>query len=107
LKDILDFICATGCDGLDPIEPPDQGDVDLAYVREHYGRQLVLFGNLEASDLENLPTQEFEKKVRQALKEGPGGRGFVLMPSACPYGRKLSLLALANYETMVRCVEGC
>jgi hypothetical protein len=107
LKDILDFICATGCDGLDPIEPPDQGDVDLAYVRDRYGRQLVLFGNLEASDLENLPTQEFEKKVRQALKEGPGGRGFVLMPSACPYGRKLSQLALANYESMVRCVEGC
>ena len=28
------------------------------------------------------------------------------MPSACPYGRKLSPLALANYEAMVRCVEG-
>jgi hypothetical protein len=105
LKDILDFICATGCDGLDPIEPPGQGDVELAYVREHYGRQLVLFGNLEASDIENLPTPPFEAKVRQALREGPGGRGFVLMPSACPYGRKLSPLAMANYEAMVRCVE--
>lgn len=105
LKDILDFICATGCDGLDPIEPPGQGDVELAYVRERYGRQLVLFGNLEASDIENLPTPEFEAKVRQALQEGPGGRGFVLMPSACPYGRKLAPLALANYEAMARCVE--
>ena len=104
LKDILDLICATGCDALDPIEPPDQGDVELAYVRERYGRQLVLFGNLEATDLENLPTPAFEKKVRQALKEGPGGRGFVLMPSACPYGRKLSALTLANYEAMARCV---
>ncbi len=105
LKDILDFICATGCDGLDPIEPPGQGDVELAYVREHYGRQLVLFGNLEASDIENLPTPAFETKVRRALAEGPGGRGFVLMPSACPYGRRLSPLALANYRAMVRCVE--
>lgn len=105
LKDILDMICATGCDGLDPIEPPGQGDVELAYVRERYGRQLVLFGNLEATDIENLPTPEFEAKVRRALAEGPGGRGFVLMPSACPYGRKLSPLAMANYEAMVRCVE--
>lgn len=105
LKEILPLICATGCDGLDPIEPPDQGDVELAYVREHYGRQLVLFGNLEASDLENLPTPQFEAKVRQALHEGPGGRGFVLQPSSAPYGRKLSPLAMANYEAMVRCVE--
>ncbi len=105
LKDILDSICATGCDGLDPIEPPAQGDVELAYVRERYGRQLILFGNIEATDLENLPVPAFEKKVRQALKEGPGGRGFVLMPSACPYGRKLSSRTLANYEAMVRCVN--
>lgn len=85
LREILDLICATGCDGLDPIEPPGQGDVDLADVRERYGRKLVLFGNLEALDIENLPAPQFEVKVRQALRDGPGGRGFVLMPSACPY----------------------
>ncbi|MDD5707083.1 MAG: uroporphyrinogen decarboxylase family protein [Kiritimatiellae bacterium] len=105
LKDILDHICATGCDGLDPIEPPGQGDVTLAYVRERYGRQLILFGNIEASDIENLPTPQFEAKIRQALKEGPGGRGFVLQPSSAPYGRKLPPLAMANYEAWVRCVE--
>ncbi len=34
LKAILDDIAATGCDGLDPIEPPPQGDIDLRTVRE-------------------------------------------------------------------------
>jgi len=33
------------------------------------------------------------------------GRGFVLMPSACPYGRILSSLTLRNYEKMVEIVE--
>ena len=33
LKAILDGIAATGCDGLDPIEPPPQGDVTLREVR--------------------------------------------------------------------------
>ncbi|MHC4505068.1 MAG: uroporphyrinogen decarboxylase family protein, partial [Planctomycetota bacterium] len=63
LKDILDHIAATGCVGLDPVEPPPQGDVSLRYVRERYGRQMVLFGNIEVSDIENLPTSEFERKV--------------------------------------------
>lgn len=107
LKGILHHIAATGCAGLDPIEPPPQGDVELAYVREKVGSQMVLFGNLEASDIENLPTPEFEKKIREAIREGTAGqgRGFVLMPSACPYGRVLSPLALANYRKMVEVVE--
>jgi len=108
LRAILDDIAATGCDGLDPIEPPPQGDVELREVREKYGRQMVLFGNLEASDIENLPTPEFEVKIRRALAEGTAGpgRGFVLMASSCPYGRILSPLALANYRKMVEVVEG-
>jgi hypothetical protein len=103
LKDILDHIVETGCMGLDPIEPPGQGDVSLAYVRERYGRQLVLFGNIEATDIENLPTRLFREKVAAALREGTGGkgRGFVLMPSACPYGRLLGKLAVANYRVML------
>lgn len=108
LKAILDAIASTGCTALDPIEPPPQGDVDLAYVNHRYGQQMVLFGNLEASDLELLPASEFEGKIRTALEQGthPSGRGFVLMPSACPYGRVLPKQALANYRKMVELVTG-
>ena len=105
LRLILAAIAATGCAGLDPIEPPPQGDMCLAEVRELVGEQMVLFGNLEASDLENLPAADFREKVRTALAEGVGGRGFVLMPSACPYGRVLTRQALRNYEVMVEEVE--
>lgn len=108
LKAILDDIAAMGADGLDPIEPPPQGDVELGYVRRCYGKDMVLFGNLEASDIENLPTEQFAEKVKRALAEGTSGsgRGFVLMPSACPYGRELSSLAVRNYEKIIEIVEG-
>ncbi len=103
LKDVLDDIAATGCMALDPVEPPPQGDVELSYVREKYGEQLVLFGNLEATDVENLPTEQFAQKIRQALEQGTSGpgRGFVLMTSSGPYGRELSPLVRANYEKMI------
>ena len=85
---------------------PPQGDVELRDVRARHGRQLVLFGNLEISDIENLPTDQFAGKVRQALDEGTAGsgRGFVLMPSACPYGRVLPARTLRNYEKMVELI---
>ncbi len=104
IRDILDDIVSMGADAIDPIEPPPQGDIELKYVRERYGDQLVLFGNIECADIENLPTPEFEKKIRRALDEGTSGqgRGFVLMPSASPYGRVPGDLAMENYRAMVR-----
>ena len=107
LKDILDGIAATGCDALDPIEPPPQGDIELSYVRRNYGRQMVLFGNLEIADIENCSSDVFRKKVGTALQEGTEGegRGFVLLPSSCPYGRKISTRTVRNYEIMVEMVE--
>jgi len=107
LRDVIDHLAETGCTGLDPIEPPPQGDVSLRWVRERHGKQMTLFGNLEASDIENLTADEFERKIARAVEEGTAGegRGFVLMPSACPTGRKLSARALDNYERMVEFVE--
>ena len=104
---ILDDMARTGADAIDPIEPPPQGDVELDYVRRQYGKQFVLFGNLEIADIENMPTHRFAEKVKLALDHGTGGdgRGFVLMPSSSPYGRILSPLTVKNYETIVELVE--
>lgn len=104
IKNILPHIIEMGAMGLDPIEPPPQGDVDLAYIRKEYGRDLVLFGNLEISDIETMNPVEFEKVVHRSLLDGTygDGKGFVLMPSSFPHGRKVSNLAMTNYETIVR-----
>ena len=73
-------------------------------VRRAIGDQTVLFGNIEASEIELLSEGAFEARVRQSLEEGTAGegRGFVLMPSSCPYGREIAPRVMANYETMVR-----
>ena len=101
------MIAGMGADGLDPIEPPPHGDISLREIRERHGEQLVLFGNLEIADIEQLPPPAFERIVRQSLLEGTAGkgRGFVLLPSASPYGRTISPTTMRNYETMVRLVE--
>jgi uroporphyrinogen-III decarboxylase len=104
LAHILPAIAGMGVDGLDPIEPSPQGDVELGEVRRQYGGQMVLFGNIEASEIETLPLDLFERRVREALRQGTmgSGRGFVLMPSACPYGREINARVMANYRAMVR-----
>lgn len=107
IRSILPMIREMGADALDPLEPPPQGDVTLREVREQYGKEFVLFGNIEVADIEHMPPAEFAAMVDATLREGTGGqgRGFVLLPSASPYGRHLSPWTLQNYETMVRAVE--
>ncbi|MGB2823853.1 MAG: uroporphyrinogen decarboxylase family protein, partial [Phycisphaerae bacterium] len=108
IRSALPHIVEMGADATDPIEPPPLGDVELADVRREYGRQLVLFGNIEIRDVENLPPAEFEKLVAKSLADGTAGegRGFVLMPTACPCGRTITPRTMANYETMVRLATG-
>jgi len=104
LQAVLDYIVEMGADAIDPVEPPPQGDVELEYVRSKYGRDLVLFGNIEIADIENTEPGQFEKIVEKALIDGTGGKGggFVLMPSSAPNGRTITPKVMENYETMVR-----
>ena len=108
IKSILPHLVRMGAAAIDPIEPPPLGNVELADVRREYGQDLVLFGNLELRDLENLEPPDFEKVAAKALRDGTRGpgRGFVLMPSACPCGRTITPRTLANYQTLVRLATG-
>ena len=106
LKDVLDHIAAMEPDALDPIEPPPQGDVELGDVRERYGQATRAVREHRDRRRREPAPGRFEEKVKRALDEGTAGdgRGFVLMPSAAPYGRTISRTTMCNYETMVRLV---
>lgn len=107
LRGILPLIAGMRPDGLDPLEPPPQGDMELWEIKEAIGRDTVLMGNIEAADIENLQPSEFEKKTAAAIREGMAGegRGFILHPSSCPYGRTITAQTMANYETMIRMAQ--
>ncbi len=103
VNEVLPAIVDMGADAIDPLEPPPHGNLELAVARKLYGKQLVLFGNIEITDIENLPTDQFRKVVRSSIEEGTSGsgRGFVLLPSASPYGREISDLTLTNYRIIL------
>lgn len=107
LRGIIDYIAGVGYAGMDPIEPPPQGDMELSEVREKIGKDMVLFGNIEISEIETLDEIAFAKRVKDAIRDGYSkeGRGFVLMPTACPLGRVLSPKTVRNYEIMIEAVQ--
>ncbi len=107
IKNVADYFIRMGADATDPIEPPPNGDVELKYMREKYGKQMVLFGNIEIADIEHMPSGQFRKVVKKAIADGTSGygRGFVLTPTSAPYGRTISDLTFRNYSIMIEEAE--
>jgi hypothetical protein len=98
---VLDQFARTDALALDPLEPPPDGDMDLAAVKKQYGRQFCLMGNLELRELENAEPQRIDQLVRQAISDAGRGGGFILMPTAAPINIPLSPRTEANYLQMI------
>jgi hypothetical protein len=98
---VLDQIVGAGAQGLDPIEPPPDGDITLAEVKRRYGRELCLFGNIELKELEHSDPDRIDQLVRTAVDESADGGGFVLMPTAAPISVPLAAKTEGNYVAYI------
>lgn len=97
----LDLFVEMGADATDPLEPPPQGDVDLAEVKKKYGDRLILFGNIELSYLEYWEPDEIERYVKESIDAAAEGGGFVVMPTAAPINAPLWDRTAENYRRMI------
>jgi len=98
---VLDQIVNAGAEGLDPVEPPPDGDITLKEVKERYGDRLCLFGNIELRELENSSSERIELLVKEAMDSAKDGSGFVLMPTAAPINIPLRQKTKENYFTFI------
>jgi sugar phosphate isomerase/epimerase len=99
---VLDMILDTGCDGIDPCEPPPDGDVELDEVkRKCQSRGVSVWGNLELKLLENGRPDQVRAEVIRIMNQAKEGGGFVLMPTAAPINLPLSPKTEANYRAFI------
>lgn len=99
IGDRLDLMAATGIDGIDTLDPPPLGTVDLAAAKGEFGQRLFFKGNLDAvHEMLQADDEAFERAVLQRLQIGQPGSGYILS-SACsvaPRVRAERLLRLAE-----------
>ena len=99
---VLDYILETGCDGIDPCEPPPDGDIELREVKRRcHARGVSVWGNIELKLLEQGTPAEVRAEVRKIMDQAKAGGGFVLMPTAAPIKIPLSPNTEANYRAFI------
>jgi uroporphyrinogen-III decarboxylase len=83
IGDRLELMEATGTQGLDTLDPPPLGNVELAEAKERVGQRLFLKGNLNSVALLEYETAEqVTAEASQRLRLGKPGGGYILS-SAC------------------------
>ncbi|MEI6779874.1 MAG: uroporphyrinogen decarboxylase family protein [Verrucomicrobiota bacterium] len=99
---VLDMILETGCDGIDPCEPPPDGDVELDQVKRRcQARGVSVWGNIELKLLEQGTPAQIRAEVQKIMRQAKDGGGFVLMPTAAPINLPLSPKTEANYKAFI------
>lgn len=97
---VIDQFAVTGAEGIDPLEPPPDGDMELAEIKRLYGDKFCLFGNIELKELEVSDRDRIDFLVKKAMDSAKYGSGFVLMPTAAPINIPLSKKTEENYLQM-------
>jgi len=77
---LLDDMVGAGIDGLNPIE--QVAGMDLGEVKRKYGSRLCLIGNVDCGHLlSHGTTDEVEAAVRECIRQGAPGGGYMLSSS--------------------------
>ena len=99
---VLDLILDTGCDGIDPCEPPPDGDLELDEVQRRCRKRGVsAWGNIELKLLEHGTPDQVRTEVRKIMHQAKDSGGFILMPTAAPINLPLSAGTEANYRAFI------
>ncbi len=83
IGDRLDLMAETAVDGIDTLDPPPLGTVDLSQARAEYGQRFFFKGNLDSvNEMLHADEATFEQAVEDRLRIGKPGSGYILS-SAC------------------------
>ena len=98
IGDRLDLMAETDVDGIDTLDPPPLGTVNLAEAKAKFGKRFFFKGNLDSvNEMLNSDDEKFENAVKNRLDIGKNGGGYILS-SACsvsPYVKPERLKRLA------------
>jgi uroporphyrinogen decarboxylase len=83
IGDRLDLMIQTELNGIDTLDPPPLGTVNLEEAKAKYGDRIFFKGNLDAvNEMLNADDETFEEAVKGRLRIGMPGSGYILS-SAC------------------------
>jgi len=102
IADRLELMIESGASGIECLDPPPLGNVDLEEAIERIGDRAFIKGNLDSVNLLlNSGIEDIQKEIGRTLQIGRKARGFILS-TACSVAPRVPRENLRLLSRMVR-----
>lgn len=105
VRQVLDEMVKTGTDVLEPIEPPDQGDISLAELLERVEDRLCLMGYIQDQEFHTVPPGTMTKRVEEIAALVNGRTRYIMTPTCTPFQHPAAETFLRNYTEWIRAAD--
>jgi hypothetical protein len=97
VRQAIGEVLRCGFDVLEPVEPPPQGDIDLAGLRAAAGEKLALMGYVQDQDLHTATPERIRSHVAGIVEVIGRGSRFIATPTCTPFQFPPTEQYVANY----------
>ena len=105
VREVLPEIIRAGTDLLEPIEPPDQGDITLAELMEQSAGRICLMGHIQDQEFYTAPPGLMTRRVEEIARVVDGRTGYIMSPTCTPFEFPCSETYARNYAEWLDAAE--
>jgi len=97
VREVFPEILRTGADLLEPIEPPDQGNITLAELIVRAQGRICLMGHIQDQEFYSAPPGFMTRRVEEIARVVRGRTGYIMSPTCTPFQFPCSEIYRRNY----------
>ncbi len=97
VREVLPEMLKTGCDLIEPIEPPPQGDITLKELLAQTQGRMSLMGYIQDQEFHTAKPGEMTRRVEDIARVVDGRTGYIMSPTCTPFERPCTDVFRRNY----------
>ncbi len=102
VREVFPEVLKIGADLLEPIEPPEQGNISLDELMEKAVGRISLMGHIQDQEMYRMSGGEMSRWVEYLLETAAGRTGYIMSPTCTPFNSPCIDTYRANYLEYLR-----
>jgi len=102
VREVFLEVLETGADLLEPIEPPEQGNISLGDLLTQADGRIALMGHVQDQEFYTMAPGEMRRWVEYLVKTAAGRTGYIMSPTCTPFDYPCTDVYRANYLDYLR-----
>jgi len=105
VREVFPEVLKAGADLLEPIEPPEQGNISLVELMDRAAGRICLMGYVQDQEFYTAPPGFMTRRVEEIARVVAGRTGYIMSPTCTPFQHPCSEVYRRNYSEWLDAAE--